>query len=429
LHHRTLAALVMLSLIFTSFTPSVSSTDAAVQRYVYLEPGYQIYIDDYSLPAPAGNFTISFNLGSLYYLYSVRAFGPENQALGISGNWTQESSTFKVTVQAGELTNFKVITTLIGTTTYSSNYTTPINFFPSINASLSATTTVRLPAGAELLEFNETGVSQSTIDGVILLSGSIQTTPGAHYYSNVTYNGTFDLLAIQSLERTIEVHAAGEHVRESFKLINVGNVKATSVTLGIPEGATNLRAYDLIGNLPMTFGDDNVTIAFHARILTGEFAAFTLEYDLPQSSISMSGNTISVSGSLLPEWCNFLVRQLNLTVVMPEGSSNAVVQGGTVNTSGGKTIASFSNVSLTPFFNADYSLSFSYSPVATMSWGAAIAVIIVVAVAAYLAYLAFRRRRVAHDEGNARAPAQQPSPSRQPPPSPRDHSKGQKAKK
>jgi len=113
LHHRTLAALVMLSLIVTSFAPSVSSTDAAVQRYVYLEPGYQIYIDDYSLPAPAGNFTIDFKLGSLYNLYSVRASGPENQTLGVSGKWMQNSSTFTVTVQAGELTQFRVMTTLM----------------------------------------------------------------------------------------------------------------------------------------------------------------------------------------------------------------------------------------------------------------------------------------------------------------------------
>jgi len=416
-----------------SLAPSVSSTDATVQRYVYLEPGYQIYIDDYSLAAPAGNFTIDFKMGSVFYLYSVRALGPDNQSLSISGNWSSTDNSFTVIVQAGELTSFRVITILHGTTIYSSNsttlisnYSTPVNFFPSVNASLSATTTVRLPYGAELLAFNETGISSSVIDGMTVLSGSIQTTPSSHYYSNVTYNGTFDLLAIQSLDRTFEVYATGVHVSESFKFMNVGNVKSESVTLALPAGATSLRAYDLIGNLPMTFGTNNVTIGFHARILTGEFAVFTLEYDLPQSSITISGNTISLSGNLLPDWCNFLARQVNLSVVMPEGSSNAVAQGGAVNTSDGRLVASFSNLSLSQFFNAGYSLSFSYSPVSSIGWGVILVVIIVIAAAAYLAYRIFRRPKgvPAAESASTQAPPH----ARQPPP-PQKPSKGQPGKK
>ncbi len=412
MHHRTAAAFVLLSLMVASCVPFVSSTESTMQRYVYLEPGYQIYVDDYSLEAPAGNFTISFKMSSIYYLYSVRAYGPDNQSLSISGNWSSTDSHFDVTVLAGDLTSFRVITILHGTTVYASNYSTPINFFPSVNASLSATTTVCLPVGSELLAFNETGISSLTIDGKTFLSGSIQTTPGAFTYSNVTYNGKFDLVALQSFDRVFEVSASGIHVSEHFKFMNVGNVKVENVTFEVPAGATNLHAYDLIGDLPVTFGVSNYTVTLHARILTGELATFTLEYGLPSSSISISGNTISLSGNLLPEWCNLLVRQLNLSIIMPDGSSNAVAQGGTVNTSGGKLVASFSNVSLSPFFNDPYSLSFSYSPVSSISWGVILVVLLIVAAVAYLAYRIFRRPKAAP----AAVPTPDPASARPPPP-------------
>jgi hypothetical protein len=415
-----------------SLAPSVSSTDATVQRYVYLEPGYQIYIDDYSLAAPAGNFTIDFKMGSVFYLYSVRALGPDNQSLSISGNWSSTDNSFTVIVQAGELTSFRVITILHGTTIYSSNsttlisnYSTPVNFFPSVNASLSATTTVRLPYGAELLAFNETGISSSVIDGMTVLSGSIQTTPSSHYYSNVTYNGTFDLLAIQSLDRTFEVYATGVHVSESFKFMNVGNVKSESVTLALPAGATSLRAYDLIGNLPMTFGTNNVTIAS------------TQGYSPASSPSSHLSTTCRSPLSRLAATRSPSRQPAARLVQLPRppgeplgrdagGQLERSGAGRAVNTSDGRLVASFSNMSLTLSFNHDYSLSFSYSPVSSIGWGVILVVIIVIAAAAYLAYRIFRRPKGAPAAESV--PAQAPPPARQPPP-PQKPSKGRPGKK
>lgn len=416
MHHKVAVAFILLSLIAVSCSPVVYSTEASMQRQVYLEPSYQIYIDDYNLGTAAGNFSTTFKLSSSYNIHSIRAYSPDNQSLQVTGMLDYSTRLFTVTVQAGELSSFRLVTILHATTIKSSNYTTPINFYPSINGSIAATTTVYMPLESELLAINDSTITSTVVGGRTILSGAIQTSPNATTFNNVTYNGTFSLVELQSLDRVFEVTSAGIHVSENFEFINVATAKAENATFTVPSGAANLRAYDSIGNLVTSINGDEMTVKFHSKINIGELAAFTLEYDLSASSISVSGNTISVSGNLLPDWCNYLVSELNLSIIMPEGSSNAVATDGVVNTSNGELFASYSGLIISPHFNKPYSLSFSYAAVAApISWALILVIVLVIAVAAYVAYTILRRpKAVATVQTQTASSKKTPPPSKQP---------------
>lgn len=414
MHNKVAVAFILLSLIAVSCAPVVNSAEASMQRQVYLEPSYQVYIDDYSLGAPAGNYSSVFKLSSSYNIHSIRAFSPDNQSLQVTGMLDYATHLFTVTVHAGELSSFRLVTILHATTIKSENYTTPINFYPSINGSIAATTTVYMPLESTLLAVNDSSITSSVVGNRTLLTGATITTPNATTFNNVTYNGTFNLVELQSLERVFKVTSAGIGVSENLEFINVASTRAENVTITIPTGATNLRAFDSIGNLATSVNGTEMTIKFHSKINIGELAAFTLYYDLPASSLSVSGNAISVAGNLLPDWCDFLVSQLNLSIIMPEGSSNAVATDGVVNASDGKLVASYSAVILSPQFNKPYSLTFSYSPVSSISWALILVAVLVIAVAAYVAYTVLRRPKAAATKPQAEQSKNPAPPSKQP---------------
>jgi hypothetical protein len=50
-------------------------------RTVYLEPSYQVYIDEVSLLPPTASFNISFRLLDATDVYAVYAYGPQNETL------------------------------------------------------------------------------------------------------------------------------------------------------------------------------------------------------------------------------------------------------------------------------------------------------------------------------------------------------------
>ena len=396
-------------LLAPSFGAVASQEEGTITRTVYIEPMYQIYIDEVTMPA-SSNYTLSFKLASLSNVYTITAFGPQNQSLNTTGFWNQTPNVLNVIVNTQGFSSFRLVTILRGTTLWTTNFTTPINYYPIVNGTPHASSTIYLPQGIELLSYSLGNFTNSTIGGKAAFTGSDQLAPNTIAAGNISYNGSFSLVEGQTLYRVIKFTSSSMLVEETFKVSNLINARVYSINLNIPQNASNMRIYDSLGD--MTFNDtgQQITLDLRTRLLPGELAEFTMAYSLPLSGYlqSVGGKNI-VSGNLLPEWCNVLVKQANLSIIMPAGSTDAQVQGGTIIDKNGTLIASISNISLTPYENQAYSLSFAGSPafeytglVLLIALSAAIAV-------AYILYRKFRKSK-APESAPPTAPAPAPAP-------------------
>ena len=129
------------------------------------------------------------------------------------------------------------------------------------------------------------------------------------------------LTDVLSVERDIIIGNSGTlHVRDTYNLHNYA-IPVTGLTLTLPDGATNIMAYDVVGAMwstPQTPGPPyQVTVAprYVEGIRGGENFTFSLTYDLPQSEYIKQLNW----------WGNF-----NLTIPMLDNHDDFVINNATV---------------------------------------------------------------------------------------------------
>jgi len=367
--------------------------ESVCSRTVYLEPSYQVYIDEFSLLPPTGSFNVSFKLLDALNVYAVYAYGPQNQTLKTRAYWDSTGKIYTVNVNTTDVNSFKLLTVYHGMAYYYDNFTTYVNFFPIVDSSSSASTSVYLPLGAQLLNYDESYLSNSTSGERTLISGSKQLTPGNASFGAVDYSGNYSLIEADSFSRTIKVTPSAILMEETIKVRNSDLYTSLSkVILNAPKDATDLKVMDTIGYLGFTQSGQTITIDIRSKTYPNEYCEFTLLYSLPSSNLLqiVDGKSV-ISGNVLPEWFNMPAKQVSLTVLMPPGSSDAQMVGGNITEKGGSLVANTSYIFLTPYTNEAFSLAFTSSPYASYMGPALIIVIVVVVIAVALLYRKFKK--------------------------------------
>jgi len=362
-------------------------------RTVYLEPSYQVYIDEVSLLPPTASFNISFRLLDATDVYAVYAYGPQNETLRTRAYWDSTSKIYTVNINTTGINSFKLLTIYHEMSINIDTFSTYVNFFPIVDNSSSASTSVYLPSGAQLLNYDESYLSNSTSGERILISGSKQLIPGNASFGVVGYSGNYSLVEADSFSRTIKVTPSTILMEETIKVRNSGLYTSSSkIILNAPEGATDLKAMDTIGYLNLVQSGQTITVDLRSKIYPDEYYEFTLLYSLPPSTlIKIVDGRDLMSGNVLPDWFNMPAKQVSLTVLMPPGSSDAQMVGGNITEKGGSLAASTSHVFLTPYTNEAFRLTFTPSPYASYMGTALIIVIVVVVIVIAFLYRKFKK--------------------------------------
>jgi hypothetical protein len=136
------------------------------------------------------------------------------------------------------------------------------------------------------------------------------------------------ILYVPSAQRDITLHSTGSlSVRDTYNTHNIGIVIST-VTVTLPEGASNVMAYDLVGALWTS--PQNPAAPYQVQIsprygngIAGNFT-FTLTYDLPQSKyikqLSWRG-TYNLTFALLNNKDDLLFDSATVKIITPSGVS------------------------------------------------------------------------------------------------------------
>ena len=389
-----LAAFVLLALsmstsqiVNSSSVANVQATSTSLNRTVYLEPSYQVYVDQVSIPDSSPNFNITFDVFSSNSLFSVNAYGPSNQSLNIITFTNTTAGTFTFQVNTSGISSFTLITVLDEMTFVTGNFTAFVDFYPS-DGDYSASTTIYLPSGAQLLSYTDQTFANSTSNGIWLLNGQKVLAPTSNStVGSVSYEGNFSLIMADSLSRSIDITPSAIFVQDDLLLKNIGNTLVTSASFTLPSEATGITVRDSIGYF--TFSTNNHTINFdlRARLYPNERADFTIQYTLPLSDMLKNENGVNIlTSSVLPSWVNMPVTNASVSIQMPAGSSNAQLQGGQI-VPGYRLTANSQYTLLTPYTNQNFTLIYTTSSTIAPYYGIIIlAAIIIAAIVSASAY-------------------------------------------
>ncbi len=137
------------------------------------------------------------------------------------------------------------------------------------------------------------------------------------------------ILDLTSVQRDIILDSTGSlSVRDTYKLHNIG-IPVTSLTITLPNGATNVMAYDIVGAIwtsPQTpLPPYQVTVSpRYSGIRSKENFMFTLTYNVPPSDHLKRLNwwgTYNLTFGLLNNREDFLLDNATVRIITPSGVS------------------------------------------------------------------------------------------------------------
>jgi hypothetical protein len=380
---------------------------------VYIEPSYQVYVDNFSIPSSLTSFNVSFSIFSENAnVYSIYAYGPQNQPLQTIPYWDSTNLTYTVNINTTGVNGFRLLTILHNMAFSYTNVTVYVNFFPIVNNSSSASTSIYLPTNAQLLNYSEILLSNSTSGEKVVISGSKELPPSNESFGTIVYSGNFSFIEADSLSRVIKITPFAILMEETMRVINSGSSNPlTNITLNVPEGATDLKAMDTIGYMDFVQSGQNITVNTRLPIYYGEYCEFTFLYSLPSSSlIQISEGKSVISSNVLPDWLNIPAKQVFLTIFMPSGSSDAQMVGGQITEKEGSLVANASYLLLTPYTNDVFRLSYTSSPFAPYIGPVLLIIIIVAIVVGVFLYWKYKKGKK-----EVAPPPTTPSPTKPPP--------------
>jgi len=179
---------------------------------------------------------------------------------------------------------------------------------------------------------------QSTIHGFPALTKQYKPWTA---YSTETFVGPYltvsqYIVDIPTVERDIIIHRSGTlSIKDSYSLHNLA-APITSLTITLPDGATNVMAYDVVGAMWATpqypTAPYQVTVAprYAAGIKGSEYFNFSLTYDLPQSEYIKQINwwgTYNLTTTMANNQDDFIFDSATVKIQTPSGVeiSNVVV--------------------------------------------------------------------------------------------------------
>jgi hypothetical protein len=356
----------------------------SISRTLYIEPSYQVYIDDITLSEPSSTYNITFLLPTPGVIFEAKAYGPMNESLVVSRLAQVTNNTFNgnltLSVGTSGFTTFRLVTIVQGMTYNLGNFSTIINFFPIVDKAVNASTTIYCPLGSSLLYYSMASLSNSTQSARHMIYGTMSLAPWTSNYGIVTFSGNFSTVAAIDLHRTIRVYPTLVEFSETMTLINTATTSFSRVLLDVPAGAAGITARDAIGTLQASISGSKVNVTLRGIVYQNEKVQFTLTYSLPTSIIKSEGGRSVVSGSVLPDFLNMPCDSANITVIMPTWSTSPQMDGGQVVERYYGPVASASFISLTPytnqFFNASYVSPSLTTP--TVSVIAAVALVVII---------------------------------------------------
>jgi hypothetical protein len=136
------------------------------------------------------------------------------------------------------------------------------------------------------------------------------------------------LLDLSSAERDINVGSIGVlTITDTYNIHNIG-IEITSLTITLPDGASNVMAYDPVGAMwttpqnPSSPYQVTVSPRYTSGIGSGQNFTFTLTYNIPQSQYLKQLNwwgTYNFTVGLLNNADDFLFDNATVKVITPDG--------------------------------------------------------------------------------------------------------------
>jgi len=386
----TMALILLLTLSIPwagAANPSQLQT-VSISRTLYIEPSYQVYIDEVTLSEPSSAHNITFLLPTPGVVFEAKAYGPQNQSLTVSRTAQMTNNTFNgnltLSVDTSSFTTFRLITIVQGMTYNLGNFSTLINYFPIVDEAVNASTTIYLPSGSSLVSYSMTSLSNSTQAPRSIIYGTMSLEPWNSTYGIVTFSGNFSTVAAIDLQRTIRVYPTLVEFSETMTLINTATTPFSKVLLDAPAGATGIAARDTIGALQTSISGSKVNVTLRGIVYQNGKVQFTLVYSLPTSVIKPEGGRSVVSGSVLPDFLNMPCDSANITVIMPTWSTSPQMDGGQVVERYYGPVASAGFISLTPYTNQLFSASYVPPSFTTQAVSAIAAIALVIIILAAL---------------------------------------------
>jgi hypothetical protein len=378
-----------------SFT-NVQTDNVTLNRVVYIEPSYQVYIDQVNVPISTADFNISFKVLSEESVFSVNAYGPNNETLGINTYTNLTSGVFTFQVNTTGATSFTLITVLDEMNFIIENNTAFVDDYPITDNNYSASTTIHLPSGAQLVSYDDTSLSNSTSDGNWILSGQEALVPSNSSLSSISYTGSYYFYLADSLNRVISITPSSILVQDNLLIDNIGNTELTSASFTLPSDATGISVSDSIGSIPFVNSNQTISFDLRARVYPNEKSDFLIQYSLPLSDLLKSENGVNTfSSTVLPSWLNMPAANVSLSIQLPAGSSDAVLQGGQI-IPGYRLTAEANFNQITPFTNQNFVLTYTTTSPLAPYYGIIILIAIAfVIIASFSAYYIIKRRRAA----------------------------------
>jgi hypothetical protein len=203
--------------------------------------------------------------------------------------------------------------------------------YPSLPANISTSDVeVKLPKGAVLTAVDPKVFSNSSVEGVYILSYNQSSLPPFQQLeATVTYlagSSSNMIVRCEELQRTIDLTSLSQiRILDTYTLLNLGP-QLTSYTTNISLNAFDLDAKDYLEHLTIMStsfekeGCKKIIVVPTISIETGEGWVFTVEYSLPLKEYAERslGNEFHLNYFFLSNF-SFTVRHLEVTVILPEG--------------------------------------------------------------------------------------------------------------
>ncbi len=292
------------------------------------------------------NFSLGFPYGykpNLHYCFAYADSNPDAKldlaldvGLGRIGFYGMNVALPSVNVSDGGSYSFTVVSLfsdLISATAQSTfNFTFPL--YPSLNEEASrCNVTVVLLAGLTYATGSH-NFTATTVGSSEILSyaheGALESFSREPAWITFTAETTFLLVENNEMRREITIDTMGQiHVSDFYHITNKAAGEVTSISLGLPKGAYDVAAHDLMAPLSGVKANEgnattysNVTVTFRTAMEAGESEEFTVTYKLPREVyITPRGLSDLNLTFAFSERFSWVIRNLTVTVTLPEGAN------------------------------------------------------------------------------------------------------------
>ncbi len=321
-----------------------------VQRFAALGPWGVVHVaDNFTIhnngPTPVSSLDFGFARPFRQNTYYVDAKDQQGATLVVDANVNQTSPAYWLRVHFAKELGFNKTYVFIVTTVLGGVITqAPGGFQYNFTAAPILTQDARV-ANVTFIALQGSNFAVATNSSYIITTVSGQPALFREYkpwkaYSDETFYAGYRtvnqyIVDLSSVQRDIILGSTGSlSVKDTYNLHNIG-IPITSLTITLPDGATNVMAYDVVGAMwtspqtPLPPYQVTVSPRYSAGIRSNENFTFTLTYDVPPSKylkqLNWWGN-YNLTFGLLNNREDFLFDTATVRIITPSGGSVSTVK-------------------------------------------------------------------------------------------------------